>query len=205
LKKIIIFLLGLGIGIAGTVAYYSPIQPIEQTPVTIEQPSDTPNSITEVYFSPSKDCENGLIKLIQSATKTIDASVYSINNTNIVNALKQAHKRGVKIRILTDRTQASGKSSKVKELRAAGIDIRVHSKHKIEHNKFGIYDGKKASTGSYNWTNPASDKNSENCVFFSDNPAVVSKYQERFEYLWKVNTKKASEEWFRSKSDNQNP
>ena len=193
MKKVIIFLLGLGIGIAGTIAY---VQQIEQTPVTIEQPSDTPNSITEVYFSPSKDCENGLIKLIQSATKTIDASVYSINNTNIVNALKQAHKRGVKIRILTDRTQASGKSSKVKELRAAGIDIRVHSKHKIEHNKFGIYDGKKASTGSYNWTNPASDKNSENCVFFTDNPAVVSKYQERFEYLWKVNTKKASEEWF---------
>ena len=199
MKKVLIFLLGLGIGIAGTVAYYSPIQPIEQTPVTIEQSSDTPNSITEVYFSPSKDCENGLIKLIQSATKTIDASVYSINNTNIVNALKQAHKRGVKIRILTDRTQASGKSSKVKELRAAGIDIKVHSKHKIEHNKFGIYDGKKASTGSYNWTNPASDKNSENCVFFTDNPAVVSKYQVRFEYLWKVNIKKASDEWFGKK------
>ena len=202
MKKILIFLLGIGIGIAGTVAYYSPIQPIEQTPVIIEQSSETPNSITEVYFSPSKDCENGLIKLIQSATKTIDASVYSINNTNIVNALKQAHKRGVKIRILTDRTQASGKSSKVKELRAAGIDIRVHSKHKIEHNKFGIYDGKKASTGSYNWTNPASDKNSENCVFFTENPAVVSKYQERFDYLWKVNTQKASENWFNNNKHN---
>ena len=198
MKKIFVFLLGVALGIAGTVGYLH-TQQMEQTPAIIEQTCDTPNSITEVYFSPSKDCENGLIKLIQNATKAIDASVYSINNTNIVNALKQAHKRGVKIRILTDRTQAAGKSSKVLELKAAGIDIRVHSKHKIEHNKFGIYDGKQASTGSYNWTNPASDKNSENCVFFTDNPAVVSKYQERFEYLWKVNAQKASEEWFDNK------
>lgn len=191
MKKILIFLLGLAIGIAGTVGYLY-TQQLEQTPVIVEQSC----GVTEVHFSPSKECENGLIKLIQSATKTIDASVYSINNTNIVNALKQAHKRGVKIRILTDRTQASGKSSKVKELRAAGIDIRVHSKHKIEHNKFGIYDGKKASTGSYNWTKPASDKNSENCVFFFDDANVVNTYKDRFEYLWKVNTKKASDRWF---------
>lgn len=26
----------------------------------------------------------------------------------------------------------------------------MHSVHKIEHNKFAIYDGNKASTGSYN-------------------------------------------------------
>ena len=125
----------------------------------------------------------------------------SINNTNIVNALKKAHNRGIAMRILTDRTQASGKSSKVQELRNAGINIRVHSKHKIEHNKFAVYDGNKASTGSYNWTNPASDKNSENCVFFSNDEGVVQSYKDRFEYLWKVNTKEASDEWFKKQSN----
>ena len=189
MKKVLIFLLGALIGIAGTTGYYATKQ--------IEQPISTSLSKTEVYFSPSKECENGLIKLINNSTESIDIAVYSINNTNIVNALKQAHARGIKMRILTDRTQASGKTSLVKELKDAGIDIRVHSKHKIEHNKFAIFDGKQASTGSYNWTNPASDKNSENCVFFFTDTTVINAYKERFEYLWKVNTEEASVKWFK--------
>ena len=151
---------------------------------------------TEVYFTPSPKCENGLIHMINEAQESIDVAVYSINNKKLVTALKKANERGVKIRILTDRLQASNKSSKVRELHDYGFNIRVHSKNKIEHNKFAIFDGKKASTGSYNWTNPATEKNSENCVFFTDDAKVVAEYQKRFDYLWKVNTKKASEEWF---------
>ena len=154
---------------------------------------------TEVYFTPSPKCENGLIHMINEAQESIDVAVYSINNKKLVAALKKANERGVKIRILTDRLQASNKSSKVRELHDYGFNIRVHSKNKIEHNKFAIFDGKKASTGSYNWTNPATEKNSENCVFFTDNEKIVAEYQKRFDYLWKVNTKKASEEWFEKK------
>ena len=154
---------------------------------------------TEVYFSPSPKCENGLIDLINDATDTIDVAVYSLNNKKLVNALKKANERGVKVRILTDRTQAGNKYSKVRELHEYGMNIRVHSKNKIEHNKFAIFDGKKASTGSYNWTEPATEKNSENCVFFTDDVKVVAEYQKRFDYLWKINTKKASEAWFEKK------
>ena len=153
----------------------------------------------EVYFSPSKDCENALVERINASKKNIDAAVYSINNKSIVNALKQAHDRGIQIRILTDRLQAAGNSSAVKDLRNYGINIRVHTKNKIEHNKFAIFDGKKASTGSYNWTNPASDKNSENCVFFSEDEKVVGEFQNRFNYLWQINTAEKSEEWFNKK------
>ena len=153
----------------------------------------------EVYFSPSKDCENALVERINASEKNIDAAVYSINNKSIVNALKQAHDRGIQIRILTDRLQAAGNSSSVRELHDYGLDVRVHTKNKIEHNKFAIFDGKKASTGSHNWTNPASDKNSENCVFFSEDDKVVNTYQDRFNYLWQINTAEKSEEWFNKK------
>ena len=153
----------------------------------------------EVHFSPSKKCENALVERINATEKNIDVAVYSINNKSIVNALKQAHDRGIQIRILTDRLQAAGQSSSVRELRDYGLDIRVHSKNKIEHNKFAIFDGKKASTGSFNWTNPAADKNSENCVFFSDDDKVVNTYQDRFNYLWQINTAEKSEEWFNRK------
>ena len=142
---------------------------------------------TEVYFTPSPDCENQIIKRINQTEKTIDAAVYSITNNAITEALIKAHNRGVKLRILTDRTQAGNKSSTVKDLEQAGIDLMRHAKYKIQHDKFAVFDGQKAVTGSYNWTNAATYKNAENCLFFDD--SSVQKYEERFQYLWEQNKK----------------
>ncbi len=153
----------------------------------------------DVKFTPSNDCEDSIIKYINSSEKTIDIAVYSINNDKIVDALKNAYDRGVKLRILTDKLQASAKSSKVIDLYKYGINIRVNSKHKIEHNKFAIYDRQVASTGSFNWTNPASDKNSENCVFLVQDKNAVNKYCQRFEQLWSMNTQQKSDNWFKNK------
>lgn len=154
---------------------------------------------TDIYFSPSKRCENSIVRLIDKSEVSIDAAVYSINNKKIIKALKKAYDRGVKIRILTDKLQASGRSSRVLELYEYGIKIRVHSKYKIEHNKFAVFDSKFASSGSYNWTTPASDKNSENCIFFIKNKKAVAEYQNRFNYLWQINSKKKSDRWFKKK------
>ena len=156
---------------------------------------------TRVFFSPSPRCEKNIVRLIDGSREKIDAAVYAINNEDIVEALKRAEQRGVKIRILTDRLQASNKKSKVRELYEFGINIRVHSKNKIEHNKFSIYDGEIAASGSYNWTEPATKKNSENCVFFIDDKDTVKEYQDRFDYLWQINTKKKSDAWFHKKAN----
>ena len=122
-----------------------------------------PNKSVEVYFSPSNACEENIVKMINGSRQEVDVAVYSLNNTDIVEALKEADRRGVKVRILTDRLQAAGRSSKVRDLYRAGVNIRVHSKHKIEHNKFAVFDGETAVTGSYNWT-PAKTVRT---VFFS--------------------------------------
>ena len=149
-----------------------------------------------VYFSPSTKCEQEIVELINQSQSNIDVAMYSINNDEIVDALKRAHDRGVKIRILTDKLQASSKYSKVIELYRHGINIRVHSKFKIEHNKFAVFDGKSASTGSFNWTNAATSKNSENCLFLINEPDYAKIYQQRFEELWEMNTETKSEQWF---------
>lgn len=78
----------------------------------------------------------------------------------------------------------------------------MHAKYKIEHNKFAVFDSKFASSGSYNWTTPASDKNSENCIFFIKNKKAVAEYQNRFNYLWQINTKNKSDRWFKKKLSN---
>jgi len=148
----------------------------------------------EVYFSPSRDCETHIIEAIDNSKMEIVAAVYSINNDRIVKAFERARTRGVKIRILTDRTQAAGRSSKVPELASKGFNVRVHSKNKIEHNKFGVFDSKVAINGSYNWTNPASDSNSENCVVFNEQN-IISSYHSHFEELWTINTEAKSKQY----------
>ena len=154
------------------------------------------NALEYVFFSPSTDCENEIIRLINQSQDKIDIAVYAINNDNIINALKQAKNRGVKIRILTDRLQASNKSSKAKELYAFGFDIKVNFQYKIEHNKFALFDNNYVSSGSYNWTNPATSANSENCIFFEDNQPIIQAYQKHFNQLWQLNNKAKSDEWF---------
>lgn len=155
---------------------------------------------TAVYFTPSMDCENNIIQLLNNAKQQIDIVVYSITNNNIANAIKEAHKRGVKIRILTDKTQASNKSAKASDLYNLGLDIKVHTKHRIEHNKFVVIDGLAVMTGSYNWTASATHKNSENCLKIWNDDKTVSNYQKRFDYLWAVNSKEKSNLWFELKA-----
>ena len=142
-----------------------------------------------VYFTPSLDCENNIISYIDSAKEKIDVAVYAINNDAIVDALIRAYKRGVSVRILTDKTQAGQKSSKVKILEDAGIPLKRHVRYRLQHDKFAIFDGKKAVTGSYNWTTSASRKNAENCLFFKRHNKTVSEYQKRFDFLWELNQK----------------
>lgn len=151
----------------------------------------------DVYFSPSLKCEDHIVEAFDESKKEVVAVVYSINNKRIISAIQRAKERGVSVRILTDNLQAAGRSSKVLELKNTGIDIRIHSKHKLEHNKFAWFDGTTAMNGSFNWTEPATKDNSENCVFFGeDEKNVITAFKDRFDTLWELNTEEKSQQKF---------
>ena len=133
-----------------------------------------------VYFTPGTECEDRIIAELGRADK-IDIAVYSITNPKIVDAIIAAHRRGAHVRIVTDRVMAGHKSSMIDELAATGIPVRTNRRHKIEHNKFAVFDNRRMVTGSYNWTTAATKHNSENCIFLT-HPA--QEYTKRFEYLW---------------------
>ena len=156
-------------------------------------------SQTEVKFTPSVECEQGIIKLIDTADNSIDVAVYSITNDNLVKALQRAQNRGVKLRILTDRLQAAGKYSKVPEMYKSGLNVKVNTINKIEHNKFAVFDGEKVVTGSYNWTTSATRNNSENCLFILQKNDSVADYQNRFNELWQKNSSVKSDKWLKKR------
>lgn len=91
----------------------------------------TAHPVVEIAFTPSKVCEEKIIELINNSQSSIDVVVYSINNQQIIDALYRARQRDVSIRILTDKLQASGKYSKVEEMHSNGLNIRVHTKIRL--------------------------------------------------------------------------
>lgn len=146
-----------------------------------------------------KECERKVVSLINQSREYIDAAVYSINRKSIVEALIAAYERGVRIRLLTDRSQlASIKDlNDIDRLMIAGIDVRIHTTQGLMHTKFAIFDGKTAISGSFNWTDSATERNSEICNFFIDDPDYAKQHQKLFETLWSENPQDKSDRWLR--------
>ena len=143
------------------------------------------------YFSPKDKVARVLIGFIDRCETTIDAAIYCITHDGIVNALIRASERGVRIRIITDRTQAAGKWSDDERLEEAKIPIMRGGTafRGSMHNKFVVGDGAAVGTGSFNWTKSANLRNDENFVIIRVQ-YTVKEYQQEFDRLWKRHTSK---------------
>ena len=145
------------------------------------------------------ECEKKVISLINGAEKYIDAAIYSINRKSIVRALLAAKERGVKIRLLTDRSQlASIKDmNDIERLMIAGIDVRIHTTKGLMHTKMAVFDGKNSLSGSFNWTDSAAERNHEVCNFFINDPDYTAQHQRLFDRFWQANPQDKSDRWLR--------
>lgn len=143
----------------------------------------TSNSITP-FFCPSDSCDQQLVQRIGAAQKTVDVAIYSFTLDSVSDALIAAHERGVKVRVLFDSGQASSEHSEDEKLAKAGILVkRMNLERGIMHNKYIIIDSQVVGTGSFNYSQNASQYNRENLVFMS-NPEIAQKFGQDFERLW---------------------
>ena len=81
-------------------------------PANISGSLDAPSSATyEVAFSPSKQSEDAILRFIMEAKKSVHVAAYSFTSKEIAQALLDAKARGVDVRVVVDKSQASGKYS----------------------------------------------------------------------------------------------
>ncbi len=139
----------------------------------------------QVFFSPAGGVRQRLLQAIQDARRTIDLAIYNLTSTELAEALRAAQARGVSVRILMDRENLDAGNATIGRLRRSGIPVRALGvpEHSLMHNKFAIFDGRLAATGSYNWTQSAERANYENLVVLDD-PEVVGHFQREFQRLW---------------------
>jgi len=115
-----------------------------------------------VYSLDSRNTDREIIRLIDGADRYIYFAIYYFTKADIAEALIRAKRRGVLIWGITDNV-ASLDSNKntIAALRDAGIVVETQ-KHQdgIMHMKAIVTD-KAYASGSYNWTDSATNANDE--------------------------------------------
>lgn len=139
------------------------------------------------YFSDRDRVGERIISAINGSRETIDAAMYSLTEPAIAAALEAASRRGVRLRIVADADQTLDRYSQIPYLREAGIPVRLSGGYRGErslmHDKFAVFDGRLAVTGSFNWTTSADDFNYENAIFIAD-PSIAARFENEFARIW---------------------
>jgi phosphatidylserine/phosphatidylglycerophosphate/cardiolipin synthase-like enzyme len=138
-------------------------------------------SSIKVYFSPNGGCTEAVVSELNNARKTIDVQAYSFTSAPIAEAVAKASERGVKVRVILDKSQQTEKYSSLTYLQNHNVPTWVDSKHAIAHNKIMIIDGQTLLTGSFNFTKGAEEKNAENLLVIRGEPELLKQYQANFE------------------------
>jgi len=120
--------------------------------------------ITKVCFSPHGGCTESIVKEINAAKSEILVQAYSFTSAPIAKALLDAHKRGVKVEAILDKSQRKERYTAATFLANAGIPTFIDDKHAIAHNKIMIIDRETVITGSFNFTKAAEEKNADNLL-----------------------------------------
>ena len=98
----------------------------------------------------------------------------------IAKALMEAHKRGVKVQVILDKSQRTEKYTSATFLQNVRIPVYIDDKHGIAHNKVMVIDGYVVITGSFNFTKAAEENNAENLLVIDD-VQVAQKYTKNWQ------------------------
>jgi cardiolipin hydrolase len=139
----------------------------------------------EALFFPSQASLGRLLDRIRGCRRSLDICVFSITHDRLAEAVVDAHRRGIPVRLLTDVDKTLDRGSDVLDLARAGVPVRTDTTESLMHNKFAIFDGDVLATGSYNWTRSATRANQEN-ILITDDPRLVDAYRAEFDRLWEM-------------------
>ena len=143
----------------------------------------TPDQTLELSFLP--DDTKALKKLVAqlaAAKKTIKVAMFTFTHPELINALVDAHKRGVDVEIVID-SDSSRKTSSIAYQRFLREKMQVYASKRVGllHEKMAIIDDTTLIMGSANWTRAAFGQNSENLSFLTD---LTSDQRAKLKSFW---------------------
>lgn len=107
-------------------------------------------------------------------------AAYAFTCPRIAEALRDAYRRGVDIKLLIDKSQLKEKYSQVSFLLKEGVPVYIDPAEGLAQNKTMTLDNRWILTGSFNFTRAANSKNAENLLLIDDS-SLAQSYKENWE------------------------
>ena len=147
--------------------------------------SERARSSPEVLYSPEDHPADRLVALYETARSSIYLAIYGLTYPPIIKALVAAHKRGVDVRVITDREKLEDHKQRaaLETLRLAGIPIKVNRHDGLMHLKQAIIDDLVNTSGSMNQTTSAARYNDERLDIVHD-AAGTQRAKDKFLKMW---------------------
>ncbi|XP_077172809.1 mitochondrial cardiolipin hydrolase isoform X2 [Paroedura picta] len=109
-----------------------------------------------------------LLGRLLGARRSLELCVFAFSSPQLGRAVLLLHRRGVRVRVVTDADYMALRGSQIGLLRRAGIQVRHDQDSGYMHHKFAIIDKQLLLTGSLNWTAQAIQHNRENVLILED-------------------------------------
>ena len=97
------------------------------------------SAYVEIYFSPRGGAEAAIIRTIGEATDDVSVLAYSFSSDPISAALIAAHRKGIQVRVVLDKSQYTARGSKLQRLKDAKVPVYIDHTHAIAHNKIKLF------------------------------------------------------------------
>jgi len=143
------------------------------------------SATVEVYYAPDDAPLDRLAVLYGHAKRYLYVAVYGLTSPRAVEAMVAAKKRGVDVRLITDRqrTEDVKQRTALHTLHLAGIPILVNEHDGLMHLKQSIIDDEVNASGSMNHTTSGNRYNDERLDVITDH-AISVKAREKFLAMW---------------------
>jgi len=125
---------------------------------------------------------DALVKVINSAKKTLDIAIYELNLPEVGEAILAAKERGVQVRMVTDSDEIEELEVTI-ELHKKKIPMVEDNRGAIMHNKFVVVDGKAVWTGSWNFQPNDTYRNNNHGIFIKSK-LLAENYTAEFEEMF---------------------
>ena len=139
------------------------------------------NPVITTHFSPKGGCTAVIVEEMNAARSEILMQAYSFTCPDIAQALIAAAGRGVRVRVVLDRSNEAESHTELGDLKVHGIDVKIDASHAIAHNKVVVIDGRTVLTGSFNFTRQAEHENAENLIVLRNHHDQATLYRANFD------------------------
>lgn len=142
-----------------------------------------------LYYGPSRETSSVDLEALARARSSIDMAAYVLTDRGIIDALVEAARRGVKVRIYLDGDDSSRGAEKSAAALAALVSTPgVMARRKAPgrdsmHLKSYLVDRRVLRTGSANFSY-SGERFQDNDVVLLESPALAGAFHRNFEAIW---------------------